>query len=262
MRSRIFASTECATRLDAAWTLLEQVYTEEMQFPHSPVTSELVRLNLDHSARVRRAAAAIATAEGMDSGVLELAAILHDIAKLDHRDTASAGVDTWHHHHRGASLARKLLLIDLNVDGWVVDRIVRMIEAHSDIPFIRRYWETVYRSGSLPTPSTDEEFALRDADAIDLLWVGGMRKIVHIRQIPGSLFYKEDEGDVRKAIVSARCSFLESVSVLATTTGRNMAKDRILTVESFFDQVFDVRDLREFDQVYHRFIACIKKVDP
>jgi hypothetical protein len=100
-----------------------------------------------------------------------------------------------------------------------------------------------------------EEFALRDADTIDLLWVGGMSKIVHIRQVPGSAFYKEDGGDIKKAIISARSSFLESISVLSTNTGRDLAVSRILTVESFFDVVVAVKDLREFDQVYQRFLA-------
>ena len=248
----------CSTHLEAAWALLQKVYDEEMLYPGSPVTPELVSLNLDHAERVRSAAVKIAAAEGLDCEVLELAAILHDVAKLDHRETSSGGIDTWHHHHRGASLARKVMLVNLKLDPHIVRRVVRMVEAHSDIPFIRRFWENVYHC-DLPTPSTDEEFALRDADTIDLIWVGGMRKIVHFRQVSGSAFFVEDEGDIQKAIASARRSFLESVCVLATDTGRSIARDRILNVESFFDQVLHVRDLRQFDQTYDDFIAGIEK---
>lgn len=254
MKDRVPVPPIWGEDLQAARTLLQQVYEEEMRYPGSPVTPELVKLNLDHTDRVRANATAIAAGEGLDVELLQLAALLHDVSKLDHRETSSGGIDTWHHHHRGASLAKKLILVNLKLDSQVADPIVRMIEAHSDIPFIRRYWEGVYHS-SLPTPVTSEEFALRDADTIDLLWVGGMSKIVHIRQVPGSAFYKEDGGDIKNAIISARGSFLESVSVLATSTGRDLAVSRILLVESFFDFAVNVKSLWEFEQVYDWFIA-------
>jgi hypothetical protein len=254
VKIRVPVPAICADDLESARALLQAVYEEEMRFPGSPVTPELVQLNLDHTDRVRANAAAIAVGEGLDDEQLQLAAILHDVSKLDHRETSAGGIDTWHHHYRGASLAKKLILVNLNLDSQVADPIVRMIEAHSDIPFIRRYWEGVYHS-SLPTPMTAEEFAFRDADTVDLLWVGGMSKIVHIRQVPGSAFDREDGGDIRKAIISARGSFLESVSVLATSTGRDLAVSRILLVESFFDIVMNVKNLREFEQAYDWFIA-------
>jgi len=254
VKIRVPVPAICAEDLGAAHALLREVYEEEMRFPKSLVTLELVKLNLDHSDRVRANAAAIAAGEGLDVELLQLAALLHDVSKLDHREIWSGGIDTWHHHHRGASLAKKLILANLKLDSQVADTTARIIEAHSDVPFIRRYWEVVYHS-SLPTPVTPEEFALRDADTIDLLWVGGMSKLVHIRQVPGSAFYKEDGGDIKKAIISARSSFLESISVLSTNTGRDLAVSRILTVESFFDVVVAVKDLWEFDQVYQRFLA-------
>ncbi|HYK89382.1 MAG TPA: HD domain-containing protein, partial [Acidobacteriota bacterium] len=199
--------------------------------------------------------------EGLDTALLELAALLHDVSKLDHREASSGGVDTWHHHYRGASLAKKFLLANLKLDSQTAAAICGMIETHSDIPFIQRHWETIYNS-TLPTPATPEEFALRDADVIDLLWVGGIYKIVHIRQIPGSVFYREDGGDIQKAVISARGSFLESVSVLSTDTGRHMAEKRILTVEALFDCLLEVKSLRQFDAAYDRFIADNKQPSP
>jgi putative nucleotidyltransferase with HDIG domain len=251
---RDFSPAVTVQDLDTALALLRRQYAEETQYPGSAVTPELVSLNLDHVARVRANAAVIAGEERLDSGLLELAALLHDVCKLNHRETSGGGVDTWHHHHLGASVARKMVLTDLKLGAQVADAVGRMIEAHSDIPFIRRYWEAVYGSG-LPTPATPEEFALRDADVIDLLWVGGIYKIVHIRQVPGSMFYEEDGGDIRKAIVSARGSFLESVSVLSTTAGRHMAEGRILTMEAFFDRILEVRSLQEFDEANDEFLA-------
>ncbi len=254
MQIQAAAAAVTAAELKSARVLLQQIYEEEAQFAGSPVTLELVTINLDHVTRVQANAAAIAAGEGLDAGLLELAALLHDICKLDHREVTAGGIDTWHHHYRGSSLATKIVLSNLMLGPQVAHSIGRMVEAHSDIPFIRRYWETVYHS-SIPTPSTPEEFALRDADVVDLLWVGGVYKIVHLRQIPNSMFYIEDGGDIRKAVMSARGSFLESVSVLSTAAGRRLAEKRILIVEALFDGLLEVRTLQEFDSVYERFLA-------
>jgi uncharacterized protein len=235
--------------------LLDQLYREEAQFAGSPVTEDLVRLNLDHVQRVRSNVTLIAEGEGLDSSLLQLAAILHDVCKLDHRDGASGGIDTWHHHHRGASLARTLILCELGKTEAVARPVARMIECHSDIPFIRRYWAARYRA-ALPAPRSREAQVLRDADVIDLLWVGGIAKIVHFRQVPGSEFYREDGGKIQNAIASARTSFEETSSVLSTATGREIAAARILTVRSFFDALRDVADLNDFTRVYDRFVLA------
>jgi len=232
---------------------LAEIYRAEQSVPGSPVSDELIQLNLDHTDRVQYAIQAIAEGESLDSPLLELAAVLHDVAKLDHRDIASGGIDTWHHHHRGAAAARKFVLADLGKIGRVADHIAAMIDRHSDIPFIRRFWLNVY-GASLPSPRTPEDFALRDADAIDMLWVGGLDKIVHFRQIPGTAFYGEDGGDIQKAIASAWSSFEEAAELLVFGTARALAAPRIATAAAFRDQVSAAASLDEFDEAYGAFL--------
>jgi len=239
--------------LGKARRLLERIYTDEMTFPGSPVNAQLIRLNLDHAERVKRNAIEISLGEHLEVPVLELAAILHDIAKLNHRDAGSKGIDTWHHHYRGAALARQFVLSELQ-DDPLAERIAQMIDTHSDIPFIRRYWLQRYAT-NLPGPRTPEDFALRDADVIDMLWVGGMSKIVQFRQAPGSVFYAEDGGDIQKAILSAQISFQESASVITTNTARKMAGERITIVKSFFDRAILVKSLQEFIDICDEFVA-------
>ncbi len=241
-----------ASDLLTARDLLEQTYTDELRFPGSPVTPDLVAVSLDHVERVRQNALEIASGEGLDTNLLELAAILHDISKLDHRDTSSGGIDTWHHHARGASLARKLILVNLRKTLALADRIAGIIETHSDIPFIRRFWSACYHA-ELPAPTSKEQVALRDADVIDMLWVGGMAKIVHVRQVPGSDFFKEDGGDIQKAIASSRRSFEEAADILSLRTAKHLALERIETVQSFFSSLAPVRSLPEFAGLYHHF---------
>lgn len=246
-----------ASDLVTARNLLVQTYTDELRFPGGPVTPELVGIGLDHTERVCRNAVEIASGEGLDANLLELAAILHDIAKLDHREASSGGIDTWHHHERSASLARKIVMVNLRKTEAVADRVGGIIETHSDIPFIRRFWVANYRAG-LPAPKSREQLALRDADVIDMLWVGGMAKIVHIRQVPGSDFFKEDGGDIQKAIASARRSFEEAADILSLDTARHLALARIETVQSFISSLASVQSLSEFVRRYHHFETARK----
>jgi HD superfamily phosphodiesterase len=237
-----------------ARTLLAATYQAERTALGSPITDELVQLNLAHTYRVQYTVQAIADGEGLDSPILELAAVLHDVAKLDHRDSRSGGIDTWHHHYRGSALARKLVLAELGKSVAIADRVAAMIEAHSDIPFISRYWRSVYGT-SLPSPRTAEELALRDADMIDVLWVGGFAKIVQFRQIPGTAFHREDGGNIQKAIASALNSFHESSRVLRTPTARALAAPRILAVEAFCLELSGARSLKDFSAAYWAFLS-------
>jgi hypothetical protein len=236
-----------------ARALLAATYEAERAIPGSPVSDELIQLNLAHTHRVQYIVQAIAEGEGLDTQLLELAAVLHDAAKLDHRDVESGGIDTWHHHYRGAALARKVVLGELGKSASVADRVATMIERHSDIPFIRRYWQRVF-GASPPSPETADEIALRDADVIDLLWVGGFAKIVRFRQIPGTSFYREDGGDIQRALASAQVSFGESATVLESDTARALAAPRIATVEAFCEELPDVRSLDDFTAAYLAFL--------
>jgi hypothetical protein len=233
---------------------VEEIYRAEMNRPHSPIPEELVNLSLNHIDRVVGNAAAIAAGEKLDAHLLELAAVLHDCAKLDHTESSSGGVNTWLHHQKGAALAAEIIRKELRGSEDLACRVAQMIERHSDIPFIRRYWEA--KGESIPGPVTPEDFALRDADVIDMLWVGGLAKIIQIRQIPGSDFFKEDRGDIRRALISARRSFDESRKCLSSNTARFLAQERVQTVKSFLAVISGVRSLKEFNEHYRLFMTA------
>jgi hypothetical protein len=150
-------------------------------------------------------------------------------------------------------LARKIILVHLQKKFALADKIAGIIETHSDIPFIRRFWTSIYQADP-PAPQTVEQIALRDADVIDMLWVGGMAKIVHFRQVPGSDFFKEDGGDIQKAIASSRRSFEEAAQILALDTSRRLAGARIETVKTFFASLTRIRSLAGFVQKYDEFV--------
>lgn len=239
------------SEIEKAESFLEKVCGDELSYPGSPVTEALVKMNLVHSARVRKNAAVIAYGSD-DQLLLELAAALHDVAKLDHRDIASGGIDTFHHHYRGAAIAKKFLLQELKLGAVVAEMVFNMINRHSCIPFIDRFWQKTYRD-SVPAPVGWLEVALRDADTLDQLGIGGIHKIVHFRQTPGCAFLVEDGGDVQKAIASARVSFDEAADVITTSAGKKLTKPLKETAIKFFDFVSAVGSLAEFDAAYTEF---------
>jgi len=257
-RFRPPAATISSLAIEQAGLCLARICHQEAAFPDSPVTPALVALNIEHTQRVRANAKAIAAGDGLDPDLLELAAVLHDVAKLDPSETAAGGIDTWHHHYRGAALARTLALTELGLGHAVAEAVAALIETHSAIPFIDEFWQKTFQT-AVAAPQSLEQLALRDADAIDMLWVGGMAKIIRLRQIPGSTFFNEDSGDIQNAIASARTSFSEAAGVLASATAKAIAAGRITAVAGLFERLGNVYSLVQFEQVVDNYLEALKK---
>lgn len=239
--------------INGARNFLFGAYYDEFRAGRT-VTKALVEMNLAHADRVAANAAKIADGEGLDINFLRLAATLHDVAKLDHKD--SGGIDTFHHHYLGAAVARKFILQILKKSIHEANVVFEAIDRHSCIPFIKRYWQKVY-GASIPGPQTYFEIALRDADTLDQVGVGGMHKIVHFRQVPESDFYKEDGGDIRKAIESAEKSCREAAGeVITTATAKNLAVALLKENMEFRTALAadHIQTLHKFDAVYEKFL--------
>lgn len=240
-------------RITKAEEILLRTYRKEMDTKGSPVTEALIQLNLEHSRRVYENAIKIAKKEGLDETELGIAAMLHDVSKLNSGE--KSGIDTFHHHEHGFMAVGDILSKELGLDDEAVERISNAIHRHSDIPFIRRFLEKT--GEEVPTPETKFDLALRDADTMDQLEAGGMHKIVHFRQNPASAFYKEDGGDIQKAIASAKKSFDEALGVMSTDTGKKMAAERAEKMKPFFERLKSAATLEEFDRIYEEFLIII-----
>lgn len=180
----------------------------------SNVTPEIVQSNLAHADRVTENAKWIAFHEKLDSEKLQLAAICHDCGKLG-RDFPG-GIDTFNHHLSSALQAKAFLRDSLNKKDSLVKEIGNIINRHSHIPFI------LERMPNVPPPITKEDFALRDADVLDQMDIHGLRKIVEIRQNPQTEFYKNDGGDLWKAISSALATADQAEKILETATAKKI----------------------------------------
>ena len=109
----------------------------------------------DHTERVRRLCLRIGRKEKADLGVLELAALLHDIGRAE-EDRSRGRVC---HARSGAALARSILA-DHGVDPAVVRAVVEAIRTHR------------FRRGGVPR--TLEARVLFDADKLDSIGAVGI----------------------------------------------------------------------------------------
>jgi uncharacterized protein len=107
--------------------------------------------DFDHVLRVLALAVRIARLEGADLGVVQTAALLHDVGESQGRAD---------HHLRGASIARDLLR---GQPPEFVEAVAHAIEAH--------------RFRSEPVPRTLEARVLSDADKLDAIGAVGIARV-------------------------------------------------------------------------------------
>jgi uncharacterized protein len=180
----------------------------------------------DHTERVRRLCLRIGSKERADLGVLELAALLHDIGRG--REDRSGGRTC--HARAGAGLARRLLERH-GVNGSTTRDVVRCIRTHR------------FRKRSVPR--TLEAKVLFDADKLDSIGAVGIgRAFLFAGEIGARL---HDAGiDVRKTKPYTRDDtayreFLVKLSRIRgrmhTREGKRIAAARHRFMVGFFDRL-------------------------
>lgn len=234
--------------IDAGFRHLQEVYQKEFEEKDSKITPEILKSNIDHTKRVIENTKRIAESEKLDIEKMELAATLHDIGKLRH--DLAGGIDTFGHHETGAKLSEEFLLQQLKKSPELAKSISEMITRHSDIPFIKR------NNPNIPEAKTKEDFALRDADALDMVSIYGLQKIVEIRQNPQSKFYQEDRGKLENAIKSALQSNQESIDVLVTPEAKKIAKEYKKQSDNLLKEAEHkkAKTLKDFKKVFDEFV--------
>lgn len=161
-----------------------------------------------HTLRVLAAAREIGRAEGANLEIVEMAALLHDIAKLDPRS------DETHHAILGSELAREFLE-DLPMAPEEVERIVEAIRFHS--------YDTHQEDLGLET------LVLKDADRLDEVGALG----IMMTGIYAGRVGMDYRGCYRQGIRELR-----DLEVLPfyTATGREIFARRILVMKRFWHQ--------------------------
>jgi uncharacterized protein len=160
-----------------------------------------------HLNRVRKYAVYIAEKEGADVFVVEVAALLHDIAKIKYGSTVEF------HAAKSARMAKSILR-KMGLDAEVINKVYSCINSHS-----RR---------EPPKPRTLEAKCLYDADGLELVGaVGVMRSALY-----AAYFHKNWREMLKKVKtrVDANHSFY-------TNTGKRTARKRITLVKNFYKEL-------------------------
>jgi uncharacterized protein len=161
----------------------------------------------EHTERVAALAAHIAEKEGADPFVVNLAAVLHDIAR--HREDRSKGKIC--HAAAGAEMARPLLS-RYGVRQEIIDRISHCIETH--------------RFRNDRAPSTIEARVLFDADKLDAIGAVGIgRAFLFAGEVGAKLHNKTVDIDATKPYTEEDTAYREFMVKL------RHIKDRMLTEE-------------------------------
>jgi uncharacterized protein len=180
----------------------------------------------DHTERVLRLSLRIGRREKADLGILELAALLHDIGR-EEEDRSHGRIC---HARSGAATARRILE-DYGCDPAVVRAVVGAIRTHR------------FRKGG--TPRTLEARVLFDADKLDSIGAVGIgRAFLFAGEVGARLHdqaidvrrtkpYTRDDTAYREYLVKLR----RVRDRITTREGRRIAAERHRYMAAFFDRL-------------------------
>ncbi len=160
-----------------------------------------------HLNRVRNYAVFIAKKEGADTEIVEIAALLHDIAKI------KAGKPLDGHAAKGARMAKKILA-EMGMDSERIEKVCSCINAHS-----RR---------EPPMPENLEEKCVYDADGLELVGAVGI-----LRSALYAAYYDKNWSEMAAKV---KTRFADDYYFF-TKTGRKIAKKRISMVKKFYAEL-------------------------
>lgn len=183
-----------------------------------------------HLERVWKNAKQIAVTEGGDLFVIELAALLHDIA--DHKFVADADTE--------AKRRIQAMLSEVQVDQQTIDRVIDIVLKSS------------FKGGIGENPMTQlEGLIIQDADRLDAIGAIGIARTFAFGGKFGNLLYHPDipptkfksAEEYRKNRTHTINHFYEKLLLLKdkmnTPTGKRMAEQRHIFMQEFLNQFYN-----------------------
>jgi uncharacterized protein len=197
--------------------------------------------DLEHTMRVYTLALKIAgTLKGVNIEVIQLAALLHDIARVREDTDETHNID---HAIMGAEMASKILK-EIGYEDRLIDHVAHCIRAHR------------FRGGE--EPKTIEAKILSDADKLDAIGAIGVARAFMIAGEYGEPLYKEfDSNQYRdNSSKSGKIKNFKAHSPniefemklklipsrLYTDEAKRIAEERVKVMENFFNRL--ERDVR------------------
>ena len=186
----------------------------------------------DHTSRVLLNALTIAKAEAelrmVDVDVVEAAAILHDVARVEE----ISGKGSMCHAIKGAEIAHDILISLGCKDRRFAARVCECVRRHR------------FR-GRTEAPETIEQKIVYDADKLDQIGAVGVSRAIHFsgrigsvlhntpKQALASKAYSKGDSAYREYLVKLR----HIPAKMLTGTGRKMAAERASYMHAFFQQL-------------------------
>jgi uncharacterized protein len=215
--------------LNASQTIRSQIITQTAEHVRSLMAGDSSGHDWLHIERVRQTALAIAREEGADLAVVELAALLHDVA-----DWKFAGGD-----HLAAPRAAREWLQHHAVPPAIVEHVAQIV---GDLSF---------KGAGVPTPmATLEGQVVQDADRLDALGAVGIARTFAYGGHKGQAMYDPEIppqphasfDDYKRGGGTTINHFYEKLLLLAgrmnTAAGRRLAAERHRFMEQFLEQFF------------------------
>lgn len=180
----------------------------------------------EHTERVYNLCMHIGKKEGGDMEILKLAAILHDIGRLE-QDKLNGQIC---HAERGAVLAREILE-KYNLEKEKIDKIVHCIETH--------------RFRGSKNPQSKEAKILSDADKLDAIGATGIgRAFLFAGEIGAKLHNKDINMESTEPYTKEDTAYREFVVKLSkikdrmlTQEGKRIAQERHNFMADFFNRL-------------------------
>ena len=178
---------------------------KEIKEIESFVKKEVDELTWVHTQSVRLIAKKLAKSEKADIDIVEIAALLHDVAK----DKSTL----FGHAKEGARICRKYLK-KMNYPSDFISKVVHCVESHST-PWSKRG----------PMPLTIEAKVIFDADMNQQL--GSLGIVKHI--------LKHKEKQFNELLKHAEKDLVNAYKLQITKSGKKLAKKRVKFVKDFFE---------------------------
>lgn len=180
----------------------------------------------DHTERVYRLCLRLGKREGADLDILKLAALLHDVGRLE--EDKSNGLVC--HGKAGAKIAREILKKH-KVNAGIINKVIHCIKSHR------------FRRGT--KPKTTEARVLFDADKLDSIGAVGIgRAFLFAGEVGARLHNADTDIKTTKPYTREDTAYREYIvklrrikDLMFTEAGRRLAESRHQFMVKFFDRL-------------------------
>jgi len=182
-----------------------------------------------HTCRVRKTALELCYSEGGNCFIVELAAILHDIARKEEMESKGQ-LD---HAVLGAELAAEMMRTANVTNEQLIDAVSRCVRTHR------------FRERTGQHPETLEQRIVYDADKLDSLGAIGIGRAFHFAGRCGAAVHNTEEEALSSAPYSSGDSAYREYLVklrhipekMMTVSGRKIADERLSFMQAFFSEL-------------------------